>query len=564
MGNRQRMAQLSARAREDPAAVVDCLPELRQELATLDPRPREHAAEVVATIAHHYPEAARTAVDDIRPLLSDANPGVRAEAARALAEVATTFPDAVYPSVCDLLDRLTDDHYESRVNAAWALAELATEQPAGLRPAVEALCGVLTDDVAAVRAGGVWALAELAEEYPEPVRNAVPALRRLLDDDATLVRVHAARALAVLAETHPDAVEPARVDLEAFGNGEPEDLRKAVTFALAQLDEQTTEAKATSTAGATIDDPLPEEEWIFGGSDTETTATSSGLSAGGIPETVPDVPTPDLSYDDLKKQTTVENGDLSAVYRAAASTENGTVPVALKELRPSDGATLDSDLAHEAYTEARRWEGLDDHDHIVTLVDYGREPTVWFAMEYMDAGHLAEVADSLAFEHRLWSALVLTRAIRRAHRAGILHLNLKPENVLFRTVDDGWAVPKISDWGMEIQPHQDDHDVVPRYAAPEQLADDGRTDGVTDVYQLGRAFYQLFTGRPAFETTPECPADIVEAEPPAPSDIASVPAAVGDIIRTAMAPSQPDRYGAVVYLQEELETICADHGVPTT
>jgi serine/threonine protein kinase len=101
-------------------------------------------------------------------------------------------------------------------------------------------------------------------------------------------------------------------------------------------------------------------------------------------------------------------------------------------------------------------------------------------MEYTDAGHMGEQADGLGFDQALWAAIAGTKGVRHAHRRGVAHLDLKPENALFRAVADTWDAPKVADWGLSkhlLEHSKSVEGVTPYYAAPEQfLTQPGQTE----------------------------------------------------------------------------------------
>lgn len=280
-------------------------------------------------------------------------------------------------------------------------------------------------------------------------------------------------------------------------------------------------------------------------------------TAGDIPR----VTAVAIEYEALTDKQVIGRGGNADVIRAHHPTSTGERTVALKEPRVS--GTIREDAVEQLLAEAELWSELDDHDHIVSVLDYDAEPLPWIAMEYMDGGTLTKRAGALPLPQALWTAIAVTKGVRHAHRQGVAHLDLKPENVLFRTLDDAWDVPKVGDWG--LSKHLLDHPqsiegLSPHYAAPEQFDDSfGPTDDITDVYQLGAVFYELFTGHPPFEGRPAAVMQaVVETEPKPPSDAADLPAELDDILLTALAKQRTDRYDDIVYLRDQLRDLYED------
>jgi serine/threonine protein kinase len=228
--------------------------------------------------------------------------------------------------------------------------------------------------------------------------------------------------------------------------------------------------------------------------------------------------------------------------------------------------TVDTDAVDQMLKEAKTWQKLDDHEHIVSVIDFDSTPLPWIGMEYMDGGDLSSRTGELSYEQALWTALTITRGVRYAHKRGVAHLDLKPSNILFRSVKDAWDVPKVADWGLSkhlLEHSQSVDGMSPRYAAPEQLDSKqfGQTDSVTDVYQVGTVLYELFTGEPPFEgQTYEVMNKIQSSTPAPPSDIADLPEALDDLLLTALATERTDRYDDVLYIRDGLEDILKDHG----
>ncbi|GAB3321133.1 PQQ-binding-like beta-propeller repeat protein [Haloplanus salinarum] len=286
-----------------------------------------------------------------------------------------------------------------------------------------------------------------------------------------------------------------------------------------------------------------------------------GTQSMGPPERVPQAPAVDVVYDELTDEEPIGAGGSADVVKVTLPTSEGDVPLAIK--RPRTSNTLEVDEVETLLREAETWDKLDDHDHIVGVVDYGATPLPWIAMEYMDGGDLSERTGDLEFDQAVWTAEAIARGVRHAHRRGVAHLDLKPANVLFRSIEDAWDVPKVADWGLSkhlIERSETVEGLSPQYAAPEQFDDDfGVPDDVTDVYQLGTVLYELFTGKPPFEGQPaKAMHRVLNERPTPPSEISDVPPALDDILLPALAKEKKDRYESVLLLQKALQELRDD------
>jgi tetratricopeptide (TPR) repeat protein len=287
------------------------------------------------------------------------------------------------------------------------------------------------------------------------------------------------------------------------------------------------------------------------------------LCANTVPKEIPHAPNLSVDYDSLINEEQIGSGGNSIVNKMTLSTSDGNMKLAVKEPRIS--GTLHTEQVNRILQEAETWNKLDDHDHIVGVIDYDREPIPWIAMEYMDGGHLGEQTGEIETAQALWTAIAVTKGVRHAHRRGIAHLDLKPQNILFRTIEDMWDVPKVADWG--LSKHLLDHSksidgYTPAYSAPEQLDEGyGKADDITDVYQLGAVFYELFTGIPPFdaETTGKVIRQILDEDPTPPSEIADVPDELDTVLLTALSKNKKDRYEDILLLRNALQSVFEEH-----
>jgi molecular chaperone GrpE (heat shock protein)/tRNA A-37 threonylcarbamoyl transferase component Bud32 len=284
-----------------------------------------------------------------------------------------------------------------------------------------------------------------------------------------------------------------------------------------------------------------------------------GESGGRAPGQVPGGPTLDVDHDGLTGREVIGRGGNADVYRATVGDDGATV--AVKE--PRFGGTLQRETVERFRKEAERWAELDDHDHVVDVVDYGEDPVPWIAMEHMDGGSLADRAGEFDLEQAVWTAVRVADAVLYAHRHGVAHLDLKPVNVLFRSAEGAWDVPKVGDWGLAklmLDHSQSVEGYSPRYAAPEQLDDRYGTPGqVTDVYAVGAVVYELASGQPPFTgQLGRVVGKVVDEEPAPLSQVApDVTAELESIVQRAMAKRPGERYEDVLPLREDLRSLLA-------
>lgn len=161
------------------------------------------------------------------------------------------------------------------------------------------------------------------------------------------------------------------------------------------------------------------------------------------------------------------------------------------------------DAVSEAYFEVERQAMAQlSHPAIAQIHDAGRLPdgALFFAMEYvpgepMDA-FLASRTVSMADRVRLM--VEVCQAVQHAHQRGLIHRDLKPQNLLVQHVD-GRLMPKIIDFGIAVGVGPDRMAQLahigsagtPAYMAPEQKRGEGRIDARVDIYALGALLVDL-------------------------------------------------------------------------
>lgn len=195
------------------------------------------------------------------------------------------------------------------------------------------------------------------------------------------------------------------------------------------------------------------------------------------------------------------------------------VPVAIKVMRPATAETY-AERARMFQREVLHLSRL-DHPAIVRVLGFGVIPkglhgtdehpltpgVPYLALERATGGTLEWRRAPLEWEDLRNILLAILDALGHAHARGVLHLDLKPANVLVCGPDDSRPGIKLSDWGFsQVIDDRRDRAVsdpligTPRFMPPEQFAGRWRDYGPwTDLYALGALAWSLTTGRPVFE-----------------------------------------------------------------
>src|SRR2546421_5654781 len=253
----------------------------------------------------------------------------------------------------------------------------------------------------------------------------------------------------------------------------------------------------------------------------------------------------------------VGTGGMSSVFRAQDTLLERKV--ALKILH--EQYTSDEDYVERFRREARAVAGL-SHPNIVTVIDRGEQDGRQFIVfEYVDGESLKQLVDRtgpLPVAAAVELALQVARALAFAHQQGLVHRDVKPQNVLLN--DDGRA--KVTDFGiarsLDVQQGMTQSGTVmgtSDYIAPEQARGE-RVDEQTDVYSLGVVLYELLTGEVPFPGDNFVAVAMRHINEPPPSVRVrrpDVPARLDAAIQRAMAKESTDRFASMGEFATELE-----------
>ena len=198
-------------------------------------------------------------------------------------------------------------------------------------------------------------------------------------------------------------------------------------------------------------------------------------------------------------EATIGSGGMSVVYRAYDNKLDRYVT--LKVLK--EEYLTDKDLTSRFPQEARAAAAL-NHPNIVSIFDFGQDGDIcYIVLEYIDGSSLKElIAKSAPFDDDiiLDATIQIAKGLSEAHRSGIVHRDIKPQNILVTRT----SIVKVTDFGVArvatngtLTAGSGSMGSV-HYSSPEQ-ARNGYLDHTTDIYSLGVTMFEMATGRTPFD-----------------------------------------------------------------
>ena len=233
--------------------------------------------------------------------------------------------------------------------------------------------------------------------------------------------------------------------------------------------------------------------------------------------------------------------------------------VAVKVIAPPFRA--DKDYLTRFQKEAQAIARL-EHPHIVRLYRYGdTEGLLYMAMQFVAGASLREVMNSyrcfgdfIEPEHVERIVRQVCAALDYAHSQGVIHRDVKPENILIDQQDNA----TLSDFGLALVQDAGTQGAIfgtPHYIAPEQAVSSAKAVPQSDLYALGVILYEIFTGELPFdgEDSMEVAMMHLNETPPAPRSLRpDLSPAVEAVILKAMAKAPGDRYPSGAALADAL------------
>jgi len=264
----------------------------------------------------------------------------------------------------------------------------------------------------------------------------------------------------------------------------------------------------------------------------------------------------------------IGRGGMARVYRAVQTMLERNV--ALKVMAPEIAGRKRS---VDRFLREARLAAQINHPNVVTVYDLGLvEERPFIAMELVEGGDsvaLAKASDGRLPERRaLELARDCCRGLAAIHRAGMLHRDLKPHNILI-AVDGGG---KIADLGLACAAETDDHLTVqnasvgtPAYMSPEQAKGTEDLDSRTDLYALGATLYAWVCGRPPYDGNQSWVviSKVINEAPEDPRAFGGVSENLATLIERAMAKGPEQRFPDAETMLGEIERLLAAERVET-
>lgn len=247
----------------------------------------------------------------------------------------------------------------------------------------------------------------------------------------------------------------------------------------------------------------------------------------------------------------VAEGGMASVYLAVQQSLQR--PVALKILKKFDKPAD----ARRFLSEGRLIASL-DHPNIITIHDIGvADDRHYISMEYLEGGSLERrIEEGMSPDQALEIAITIGQCLDFVHRRGIIHLDVKPANILFHTN----GTVKLTDFGIaksvarESRPNKDSRAWgSPYYISPEQ-AQGQPLDGRADIYSLGIVLYEMLTMCKPYEADSHMEtivAHVTRPVPALPGDLAVLQEAIAKMI----AKKPEDRFSSAAEMVGYLKAI---------
>ena len=249
-------------------------------------------------------------------------------------------------------------------------------------------------------------------------------------------------------------------------------------------------------------------------------------------------------------------GGMAYVYKATDLKDNSTVAVKiLKE------ELLDNEELVRRFKNESRAISMLDHENIVKVLDVNFSDSVqYIVMEYLNGITLKEYIQahtSLTWKETVYFSEQLLRALQHAHDRGIIHRDMKPQNVML--LRSGKI--KVMDFGIARFSRSGMHTITDKaigtvhYISPEQAKGE-ETNTQSDIYSVGVMMYEMCTGKLPFDSQSAVTVALkqISDTPKSPREInPTIPEGLEDIILKAMEKDTAKRYPSAGSMLMDIE-----------
>jgi serine/threonine-protein kinase len=272
----------------------------------------------------------------------------------------------------------------------------------------------------------------------------------------------------------------------------------------------------------------------------------------------------------------IEEGGMATVHRAEHALLKR--PTAIKVLKRH---LANDELIARFEREVRLASRL-EHPATVEIYDYGRtnDGTFYFAMEFIDGLTLAQLVErdgAQPVARVLHIFRQVCESLHEAHAKGLVHRDMKPQNIMLCERGGESDVVKVVDWGLIKDLRADDtRDITqyarmlgtPAYMAPERVRDPARADPRVDIWGLAAVMYYVLTAKRLYDAPNDFDLQrlVLEADAPRLADNAPgpVPPVLDDLVARCLARDPAARPQSVDDLLEVFHALLHDAPWPRT
>ena len=265
----------------------------------------------------------------------------------------------------------------------------------------------------------------------------------------------------------------------------------------------------------------------------------------------------------------IGEGGMGVVYEASHARIERRFAVKVLRIKRTDNADVVARFKREAMIGSRL-----GHDHIVKVVDFATTPQgfPYIVMELLEGESLGDLLERQGYLPLEQAASIMRHvalALTSAHAEGVVHRDLKPDNIFLCRRQGGGLLAKVMDFGISkvlssesIITQETSVLGTPFYMSPEQA--EGRIEDVdhrSDIFSMGLVFYHLLAGKVPFrgDNVTSILYQVVHADPPPLETVCpELPASVQRLVHRAIQKRRGDRYQSVDQFSADLEQALGD------